>query len=235
MATKMCYDGLITGIRATSSVLGQLGELRLSPEEPQKVEVKKVPEVITYEVEEQKTDLRLSKELNKSLKDEQFKIVEQEYKSERKTLRNTEKIDPEAMKEAFAWMDINPDYVTKNTGQSQNIELTEENMIIKNTEDVTAAITKTFDIDLNYVVQPKKIAHQYELEYHTLPEDYKTPKLKLCISVSKIALVLFDGTDLKDDLGSSPGINKRLKKRRAESFVELSIHNIGFVYNEFAE
>jgi len=243
MATKMCYDGFITGIRAASSILGQISELHLSPEEPKKgpqEEVKKLEiknpevkktEVSTYEIEEEKADIRLSKELDKNLKEEQFKIVEQDYKSEKKTLRNTEKIDTEGMKQAFAWMDINPDYVTKNTAQSQNIELAKENMIIKNTEDVTAAITKALDIDLNYVVQPKKIVHQYDIEYHTLPEEYKTPKVKLCVSVSKIALVLSDGTDLK----TSPGSDKHTKKRRAENFVELSIHNIGFVYNEFAE
>ena len=226
----------MTTIRGVSSIISQIENMHFGPDEVPKPteninEELKKNEIPSYEIpsEEQKKDFQVDTELSKNNKDEVFEIVKQEYNSEKKKLGNIEKIDTEGMKQAFAWMDVNPDYISKNNVMSEKVDLADENIIVNKKGGAIATISRTLDINLDYVVQPKKIIHQYEIQCHNLPRGYDIPKIKLSVSINKIALVLFDGTDLTTSDG------KVYYKRNIGSFVELSIQNIGLVINHFSE
>eukprot|EP01022_Parablepharisma_sp_SALTPOND_P019582 TRINITY_DN3371_c1_g1_i1.p1 TRINITY_DN3371_c1_g1~~TRINITY_DN3371_c1_g1_i1.p1 ORF type:complete len:1473 (+),score=162.02 TRINITY_DN3371_c1_g1_i1:1179-5597(+) len=248
LAATMCYDGLIAGIRSANCILSEIGELHFGQApEPHVIpieskEVKKTTEAVphvsrTYEVKRQarREELKLSKELAKSDLNEIFEIVSQDYKKDDKTMRKTERIDSVGMKQAFALMDANPDYLSRvkvaveHEGINEKIE---GDVIMQKTEEGSATIMKAIEFHPDHIVQPKIITYQYETEYHSLPEDCDKPKFTFCASINKVALVLFEGSDMETTVKST---KKDSSKRKTDSFVEVSLQNIGAMFNQFPE
>ncbi len=271
LVSTTCYDSLVTAIRASNGVMAEIGDFQLGIEAatkpPAPISVQPaggIKERVEPNVEEEKKrsyevvrqarqeELRLSKDIGagKEDVDKMFEIVSQEYKREGKiTMRANEKIDSEAMKEAIAAMDANPDYISQPSvvlTESKPDEKIEGEVIMRSGEEGNGKIAKGVEILNDHVSQPKQVLNQYEIEFHALPAGYDRPRLTFCVSVNKVAFILFDGSDFDvpaapDELpgpGSfvmvdNPVDKEPHKHRKADSFVEVSLLNVGLVFYQF--
>lgn len=258
LALTGCYDALIAVIRAANCILSEIGEIQINKQnnKPEEKLIEKPKEIIkpiipenkkeanSYEILRQtrREELKLSNDMAKSNAEATFQIVNQKSIKEKgsKSMRFNEKIDQNAMKNAFAMMDENPDYYTSQGKDKKSKEISKENIegdvIIQKTEEGSATIIKGLEIITDHVEEPKVFKNPHESEFHKIPEGYEKPVFIFGLSISKIAVILFDGDDLEnsDKVKLKKGGFTNTKKRKTDTFMEISLGNIGAMLTQYS-